>query len=243
MNNHVELLKKYLANRNDVDVADHGYPFVTISRQPGAGGHTLGREIIRQLDAHPDEGWNLGWDLFDQKLCAYLAQDPATQASFEQLTSEEYREGVQESVYEMFVGRAEQYLLQKRIAEVIRFLAYIGRVVIIGRAGMCAARSLRTGIHIRLVAPEEVRLNRMMEVMKAGPDEALREMRRQEKDRTRLVRSFYNEDINNPLLYDLVFNTDRLDNELMARVAAEMLFVRRRETLPQRRPRPRRPAS
>lgn len=239
--NHVEMLKKYLANRNDVDIADHGYPFVTISRQPGAGGHALGRQIIRQLDALPSAGWNHGWDLFDQKLCAYLAQDPATQASFEQLASEEYREGVQESVYEMFVGRAEQYLLQKRIAEVIRFLAYIGRVVIIGRAGMCAARTLRTGIHIRLVAPEDVRLNRMMQEMKVGPDEALREMRRQEKDRTRLIRSFYNEDVNSPLLYDLVLNTDRLDNDLMARVVTELLMARRKETLPRRRTRPRRP--
>ena len=105
--NHAELLKKYLANRNDVDVADHGYPFVTISRQPGAGGHTLGREIVRQLDDRPEGGWMRGWDLFDQKLCAYLAQEPSTQASFEQLLKEEYDESVQESVYEMFIGRAE----------------------------------------------------------------------------------------------------------------------------------------
>lgn len=240
--NHAELLKKYLANRNDVDVADHGYPFVTISRQPGAGGHTLGREIIRHLDNRPEGGWMQGWDLFDQKLCAYLAQDPSTQASFETLLKEEFQEGVQESVYEMFIGRAEQYLLQKRIAEVVRFLAFIGRVVIIGRAGMCATRHLRAGVHIRLVAPEEVRLRRMMEMMETGPDEALREMRKQEKDRARLIRSFYNEDICNPLLYDMILNTDRIDNETMAKMVVDAVVVRRQQTLPQRKLRARRAA-
>lgn len=233
--NHAELLKRYLEREEDVDVADHGYPFVTISRQPGAGGHTLGREIIRHLDARPDETWNRGWDLFDQKLCAYLAQDPENQASFDSLLREEYEVGLHQQVYEMFVGRVEQYLLQKRIAGVVRFLAYIGKVVIIGRAGMCVASDLRTGIHVRLVAPEEHRVRRMMEVLGNTLEEARREMRKQEQERARLVRDYYGKNIDDPLLYDVVFNTGSMDNETMARTVACMAAERRVRTCRSRR--------
>jgi cytidylate kinase len=226
MPRHVELLKRFLAQPQDVDVADCGYPFVTISRETGAGGHTLGREIIRHLDARPDRGWNRDWDLFDQKLCAYLAQDPATQASFDALMKEEYARGVQQSVFEMFTGQAETYRIQKRVAEVIRFLAYLGKVVIIGRAGMCIARDLPMGVHVRLVASEARRVEVMAEEMKADAAAALRAVRKQDGDRARLLRDVYRANIASPLLYDVVLNTERQSLAAMASAIEALLRAR-----------------
>lgn len=227
---HLELLRKYLARNRDLDVVDHGYPFVTISREPGAGGHTLGREIIREIDALDDDPWTRGWDLFDQKLCALLAQDPGTQASFDSLIREEYSSGLHQSVYEMFVGRAEGHELQKRIAAVIRFLAFVGRVVIIGRAGMCVTRGFSAGVHVRLVAPLEIRVRRMMDALSLDEAQARAEIQRQEKSRAKLIRDFYDRDIADPLLYDMVFNTVAMDNTTIARAIVLALQERRGKT-------------
>lgn len=234
---HLDLLRRHLSQGHDLDLVEHGYPFVTISREPGAGGHTLGREIIREVDARADEPWSRGWDLFDQKLCAVLAQDPATQASFESLMREDYKSGLQQSVYEMFVGRAEEHQVQKRTAAIVRFLAYVGRVVIVGRAGMCIARGFPAGVHIRLVAPLEVRVRRIMDDSGMGEEEARAEIRRQEKSRARLIRDYFDRDIADPLLYDMIFNTVSLDNATMARAVVLALQERRGKTSgPQVRP-------
>lgn len=211
----------------DLDVADCGYPFVTISRQPGAGGHSLGREVIRRLDSMPDEGWNHGWELFDQKLCAYLAKDPSSQSSFESLVREEYKRGLHQSVYEMLTSNAESYKLQQRIAAVIRFLAHVGKVVIIGRAGMCITRKAPMGVHLRLVASEDYRVHRMSDDLQVDLGEAHREARKQEADRVKLLRDIYGQNIDNPLLYDAVYNTERMtDNTTLASSVVEMLKYR-----------------
>jgi cytidylate kinase len=234
---HLDLLRRYLARNQDLDVADHGYPFVTISREPGAGGHTLGREIVRAVDQLPGEPWTRGWDLFDQKLCAVIAQDPGSQASFESLIREDYSSGLHQSIYEMFVGRAEEHALQKKVAAVVRFLAFVGRVVIIGRAGMCIARGFAAGVHVRLVAPMEVRVRRIMDVLACGEEQARAEIQRQERSRARLIRDYYDCDIGDPLLYDFVFNTVSMDNTTMARAVVLALQERRARTSgPQMRP-------
>lgn len=227
MSRHTELLKRYLADPADVDVTDYGYPFVTISRQAGAGGHTLAREIIRKLDQRADAGWNRGWELFDQKLCAYLAQDPSTQASFESLLKEEYHHGVQQSVFEMLTGKAETYQLQKKIADVVRFLAWVGRVVIVGRAGMCVARKFPVGVHVRLVAPEAVRAERLANEWQKDLGSTLVELRRQDQERARMVRDMYGRQIDDPLLYTVVFNTEERQTEGIASAVVELVAQRR----------------
>lgn len=207
----MDILRKYLKRKEDVDIAEQKYPFVTISRQAGAGGHALGREIIKRLDDLHDMGWNREWDLFDQKLCAMIAQDADAPALFDSLVQEEYREGLHQTVYEMFMGQAEHYKLQKRIMEVVRLLARIGKVVIIGRGGAWITRELAMGLHVRLMAPEVQRILNVMHFEHMERDAATRMVRKQDRDRRKLVADFYNQEIDDPLQYDLVCNTDRMD--------------------------------
>ena len=226
-----ELLRTYLADPGELDVSDCGYPFVTISREPGAGGHTLGREIIRQLDASSDEGWNRGWELFDQNMCAFIAQDPTMQATFDELLQEEYKTGVHQAMQEMLTGDAESYKLQKKIFRVVKFLTRMGKVVLIGRAGMCVSRLFRAGTHLRLVAPLDVRIHRMAESLSVDDATAIKTIRRQETERLKLIRDFFDSDIRNPLLYDLTFNTATSDITTMARAAVEIVRARRAATV------------
>jgi len=166
--NHAEAIRAFLAHRHDLHGGPTGLPFVTISRQTGAGGHVLGREILRRLADSPEPELKQGWEMFDQKLCALLAQDPELNASFESLVAEEYRDEIHQTILEMFTGRAEQYALQKKIAEVIRRLAMLGKAIIVGRGGMCVARGLPQGVHLRLVAPEATRLHNAMRAFAVG---------------------------------------------------------------------------
>jgi cytidylate kinase len=221
--NQMDMLKRYLADKRDMDITDTGYPFVTISRQAGAGGHTLARDILRQLDRYAGQEWASGWEVFDYKLCLLIAQDTQLQASFEFLMGEEYRSGIQQMIYELLVGRSEQYTLQKRIFEIIRILATIGRVVIVGRGGAFVTHDMPTGVHLRLVAPEAMRVRNMMTMMDTTRDKALEIMEKQDKDRARMIRDFFNRDINDPLIYNVIWNMGTIGSEELASIIADRL--------------------
>ena len=224
--NHVEMIRRYLKNKKDVDIVSSGFPYVTIGRQAGAGGHTLGREILRELDNVPDAEIRDGWEMFDQKLCAMIAQDKFTPVSFEELVKEEYHSGVRQSFLEMLLGHPEQYELQKKINEVIRLLAQIGKAVIIGRGGVCLTQNISNGIRIRLVAPESLRVKSMADMLEVPEKKALTMIRQQDRDRARMIREFFNRDIDDPLLYDATFNTAQVSLEEMAVAIVRIIVLR-----------------
>ena len=218
-----DLIKRYIKDNQDLDITETGYPFVTISREAGAGGHSLAREILKELDKWQDQEWARDWEVFDYKLCLLIIQDSNLNASFDSLMKEEYRSGLHQAIYEMLVGKTEQYNLQKRIFEIVRILATIGRVIIVGRGGAFVTPDMPNGLRLRIVGTEAGRLKNMMKFLEKDKAETLKIMRKQDADRAKLVKDFFNKDINSPLDYDLVWNADRFPQEEIARITVEML--------------------
>ena len=221
--NPIELVKKYLRERLKLNPDQTGFPFVTISRESGAGGHALAREIIRQIERSTTEEWSHGWEVFDYRLCLLLAQDSELNTPLESLMREEYQSSLPQAVFDILTGQNEQHKVQKRIFEVIRILAMIGRVVIVGRAGNLVTRDLRKGVHFRLVAPPALRVKRMMDLMDADEASARSEMEKQDRERAQMVRDYFNRDITNPLDYDCTWNTDSVALPFLAATTVGMI--------------------
>jgi cytidylate kinase len=221
--NPIELVKKYLRERLKLNPDQTGFPFVTISRESGAGGHTLAREILRQLEHSTDEEWARGWEVFDYRLCLLLAQDPELNAPLDSLLREEYQSSFQQTLFDILTGHDEQMKLHKRIFEVIRILGMIGRVVIVGRAGNLVTRDLHGGVHLRLVAPLPLRVKQMMELMDADEETARREMEKQDHERAEMVRDYFNRDIANPLDFDCVWNMGGINHTFVAATTVRLL--------------------
>ena len=219
---HVALLRKYLTTR-EKNVAEYiAQPFVTLSREAGAGSHALAREILRELDKHnPDESRE--WEVFDQKLCVLLAQDKALRATFEGLLAEQYHSEVSEFISDMISGQTRQYSTYKRTFEIVRGLAMIGKVVIVGRAGNCVTEDMPLGVRVRLVASEDVRVARMMEVLNTSRDKAMEAMHELDRERAHLIHDFFNRDINDPHHYDAIFNVSTMSLTEIAQTIVTML--------------------
>jgi len=224
LQSHVALLKRYLKDRDDTGMGFMGYPFVTIARQASAGGHTLARAILKEMDKQADNEMFRGWEMFDQQLCALLAQDTDLHATFESLVAEEYKSATQQTIYEMFLGTPQQYKTNKKIFEVIRMLASTGKVLLVGRAGCFVARDLPGGIHIRLVASELTRAKWMAKQMGITVEEAQATCHKQDAERAHMVRDYFNRDVENPLNYDCVWNAETLPTEEVA--AAIVLLIK-----------------
>lgn len=183
------------------------HPFVTISRQAGAGGHALARILLNEMN-QADEPLFQGWRVFDRELCERLMEDPALHRSMRSLLTEEYRSAIEDAIFSILGGETPQYAVAKKLFETIRMLATLGRVIIVGRAGMCVTRGLPAGVHLRLVASEATRIKRMTNLLQVSEPEARRIVYKQDHDRARLVRDYFFRDIHDPLLYDVIWNTD-----------------------------------
>jgi len=221
--NHVETVKLFLRSRGREELVAEGYPFVTISREAGAGGHTLAREILRQMEVKFPGELSEGWEVFDHKLCVLIAQDEKLGVSFDQLLAEEYRSEVSQVIYELIAQNASRYKAYKRIFEIVRALATLGKCVIVGRAGMCVTHDLPLGVNIRLVAHEETRVKRMMQMLEVNEKAARQKVKEQDRDRRRLIHDFFAKDITDPKLYDAVFNTERMAIPEIAEVVVDMV--------------------
>jgi len=201
------------------------HPFITISREYGAGGTSLAKALLKHFDRQ-DSSVFKGWQIIDNNLCEKLESDNRLNHAVRDLLSEEYYSEVQAFVYSLLGDPSQKTLVYKELFDSIRTLATFGKVIIIGRAGCCITESLPMGVHLRLAASLQSRVAR---VRKRHRD-PLKAIQQKDRDRARLIKVHFQRDINDPLLYDMVCNTDRLGFEEMARMSAELVRARTEES-------------
>ncbi len=201
-------------------------PFVTISRQAGAGGHTLAETLVEVFARQPDDELFGGWQLFDQKVCELAVEDPRLAQSIDALVAEDYRTRTDEFISQIIKPAPDQDYVMGRVFRVVRALAGVGKAIIIGRAGSEVTRGLRPGFSLRLVAAEEDRIARMMELHGVGERQARDLVRRQDAARARLLKRHFHVDIADPAGYDAVWNTSLASFEEIAEAVTTVVRLR-----------------
>ena len=191
-------------------------PFVTISRQSGAGGHTLANLLIKKTSEHPDNDLFGDWEVFDHKLVAMVADDPGLRVSVESLLGEEYRKTTEDFFHQLISATSHQDLVMNRMFRLVRAIAEVGKCVIVGRGGSELTRDLGPSVSVRLVAPEDFRIRRMVELHKMSEKQAISEMDRHDSGRARLLKRHFRVDIDDPLIYDSIWNTGQVRIEDIA---------------------------
>ena len=222
----IALIRKYLKQRAGDDDDLGRFPFVTISRQAGCRSLALAEEICRQIGGKLAPDMAEGWEVFDQKLCEVVAEDPRLSGTMEAVLSEGYKTEVESFIYDLIAGTSRQYKAYKRIFSVVRSLGLLGKVVIVGRGGAHVTSDMPLGVHIRLVGSEKTRVRRLMELMSIDEKTAVAQVHELDRGRQRLVKSFFDRDIDDPLLYDAVFNIDRMDASEIAAMVVDMIEQR-----------------
>ena len=226
--NSATLIRQYLQKRKETEEDLGSLPFVTISRQAGCGSREIAAEIVRQLGGTPLAGGNARWEIFGEELCQIIADDPKLADSLNDLFLEEYHSELHELISDLVSGTARQYAAYKKVFEIVRALAMLGNAIIIGRGGAHVCKDIPTGVHIRLVGSEETRIGKLAKRMKLDAGDAAKKVRSLEKSRARLVKDFFDRDINDPANYDAVFNIDTLTIPEIGGLTVELLKQRMR---------------
>jgi len=201
------------------------HPFITLSRETGAGATTLGTLLIPQLDeAFGEEGQ--GWVFLDKNLLAQaLARRNLPERLAEHLPEDKISE-IKAVIGELVGLHPPLWDVERQVAEAILQLAHMGRVILVGRASFLITRSLPSGLHVRLVASLEVRIKRMMGLLDCSAAEAEEYIRKMDRGRQRHLRTRFEQDIEDPHTYDLVINTDRMSPQTVAHLVMRALHDR-----------------
>jgi len=140
-------------------------PFVTISRQAGAGGRTFAQQLAEYLNAH-DANAPMRWTVWDNELVERVAvESHLSKSRVSAAVDDRPPTWLEEALGSLAIstGGLDDHGIYKRVATTIRALAALGRVIIVGRGAAFATAGMPGGTHLRLVAPLATRVANTVE--------------------------------------------------------------------------------
>ena len=191
-------------------------PWITLSRQLGSAGGELAGRLADEL----------GWQVFDRQILQTIAENTHT------------REAVVSHLDERAIGPLIDYISRlldpempgqagflQEMLRVIWGLARQGNAIIVGR-GANWFLDPRFGLRVRLVAPFEIRTERIVARETLSRKNAEARIRENDERQSGYVRKVFGRDIDDPLGYDLMLNSGFMDADSTARAVVAALLRR-----------------
>lgn len=112
----------------------------------------------------------------------------------------------------------ECHAYQQAIRRILREIAGKGEAVILGRGGQVVLREWPGSLHVRIIAPLELRIQRVAQKQGIEPAAAQAQIEASDRARLKYLRRCHKVNWNEPGLYDLVLNTRQLNPDQAAEI-------------------------
>ena len=202
-------------------------PAITISRQTGTRGHTIGKRLVNYLNKN-DPGALRPWTIFDKNLIAKVLEDHQLPPSLVRHIPEDTVNEVTNSIEEILGLHPSSWTLVHYTMETILRLAVLGNTVIYGMGGNLITAHLKNVVNVRLVGSIVRRIPQAAEQYEVSLKEAEPLIIKEDRGRKRYIKRHFGKDIDDPLLYDMVLNTDELTDQIIVKTIADLALSKRR---------------
>lgn len=197
-------------------------PAITISRQTGARGRTIGNKLQQTLRAlNPKAA--IPWTLFDDNLVQKVLEDHNLPAELEKFMPDDAVGEIESSINELLGRHPSLWSLFDKTVNTILRLSRMGNCIIVGRGGNMITQGIPSVLHIRLVGSLEKRIQQMVAVKHISRKEAAEYIKKEDTARHRYVKQHFHCDIDDPMQYDFVINTDRHSDEQIIQMLIPMI--------------------
>jgi len=187
-------------------VQDSIRPAITISRMTGAGGHRVAARLAEYLQTHVPG--HRAWTVFDRNLIDKVLEDHHLDKRFADFVTESHKSMLADSVEEWMGLHPSSWTLVQQTNAAILQLAKMGNVILVGRGGNVITSKLPSVFHVRLVGSLDKRIGRAQEDYNLSRKAAPAFIKKEDNGRRRYLKENFDKDIDDPLLYHLIINTD-----------------------------------
>ncbi len=199
-------------------------PTVTISRQEGAGGLTVASYLSEYLQANTAS--HEEWTVFSHHLVTKVLDDHKQKKHVADFMKEDHKGTITDALEEFLGLHPSTWTLVEQTNATILRLAQIGNVILIGRGANVVTGELKTAFHVHLVGSLEKRIEQAEKAFNLERKAAIQYIKKKDEARKRYVKDNFDRDINDPLLYHIVINTDMVTHEEAARLIGNEVMVR-----------------
>ena len=200
---------------------------VTISRQTGTRGFIIGRKLVNYLRYKQPKA-TPPWTFFDKDLIERVLEDHDLPSRLAKFMPEDRVNEVQSTIEEIFGLHPSSWTLLEKTKDTIIRLGEIGNVVIFGRGSNLITSNMRNVVNVRLIGSIELRIRQTAKQFHISEREAQALVNKEDGGRRRYIKTHFNDEIDNPLLYDLIINNDRLTDKTVVRMISDLALRRRR---------------
>jgi len=208
---------------------------ITISRQFGAGAYTLGNLVAEKL----------GYKLVEEEIIETVAREAnvsketvsdiaikvGTEGYLERFRlrnklgafRKEYEKGYVKATLEGKPGYIDGNVYLELLHKVLPIIAERDNAVIVGRGGQYILADHPNTLHVLLIADLELRIKFVMARYDLDYKQAQLFVEKLGQRRLHLYRYFSTTDYDQPKLYDVVFNMNRLKLEKVAEMLSHMI--------------------
>jgi len=172
-------------------------PLITISQDYGSHGYYVAQRVAQelQLELHDDE----------------TLRKAAVELGVEKENLDALKEQVPGFFDRLKGYKPDVYL--NVLQGVVYNMASKNNGVIVGHGSQLLLKDFRCALHVRIITPAEKRIRYFIEEKGLEEETASKLVQAKDEEFKNFFRYAFNMDINDPLLYDLVLNTDKIGIE------------------------------
>ncbi len=198
---------------------------ITISRQFGAGGRTLGKMLAEKF------GYTFADENIIQMIAEHANVSPHWVESIENEAGTRLSKVIARMVSKNLVhkiladdsGYIDEQLYLDYLVVMIAQLAEEGNVVIIGRGSQYILNDHPDAFHILMVDDFENRVKFMEKNYKLSYESAVSTIKREDRRRTNLYRKIRKTDYDDPILYHMTLNMGRVDMQKAVGLISDLM--------------------
>jgi hypothetical protein len=226
----MSLLKGYLGSQQYGGPGGLGHiqPFITMSRETGAGGITVGTLLRARLQAE-DKQARSPWMCFDRELLNRVVEEHNLPKEVAQTMDQVHYHRLLKWIDELMGNYPSWSTLVRKTGETTMHLARLGNVILVGRGANVLTRGLPGGLHVRLIGSLPKRIAHAAEYYHLTRAEAEHFIRLEDTGRAMYVKDNFHVDIEDTHQYDLTINTDHIHyEEAVDLIIRQLAHVRER---------------
>jgi cytidylate kinase len=203
----------------NLETGDFPGPVVTISRQAGCSAQRIAIKLSKILTGYSymsETKTEAEWEWVDKKVFSKVVKEMIQDIEAGKYEDKKESINMLNEVAKAFAAEKVYDILDEKLIEVLKGiicrLAYDGRKIIVGRSAGVILKHIPNKLNIRLEAPSEWRINRIMQINEFSQAKAVEFIKKMDKKRDSFIEKIIGRKAENND-FDVIFNYASLEDD------------------------------